>query len=233
VRVERSGGEELSSYARGAAGSLPRARRESASVRASRSVTSIARTRLRLRGPTSAGRRRLRARASNALRPAPGLTITHFSSRGRLNLTRVSRSTSWCIPRPRRRSLCVSVCFSRRARPERRRGLEICCRRGGGRRSRWEESGPLTPASFGGAVIARGRSVRRPCSASFDAPRPAPGRDTVRQRSWPGGRTELLDAAPLDTPEEQTERWVRPRMRDPHLLLLDPAGPHEARSDQS
>ncbi len=115
MRVERSGGEELSSYARGAAGSLPRARRESASVRASRSVTSIARTRLRLRGPTSAGRRRLRARASNALRPAPGLTITHFSSRGRLNLTRVSRSTSWCIPRPRRRSLCVSVCFSRRA----------------------------------------------------------------------------------------------------------------------
>jgi len=61
------------------------------------------------------------------------------------------------------------------SRPERRRGLQICCWRGGGRRSRWEESGPLTPASFGGAVIARGRSVRRLSSASFDAPHHARG----------------------------------------------------------
>jgi len=48
------------------------------------------------------------------------------------------------------------------SRPQRRRGLQIRCRRGGGRRSRWEESaGPLAPASFGRADD-RARSERLP-----------------------------------------------------------------------
>ncbi len=80
------------------------------------------------------------------------------------------------------------------SRPERRRGFQIRCRRGEGRRSRWEESvrDRSLQRRLAEPVVARGRSVRRLVQRLFDAPRPAPGRDTVRQRSWPGRRTELL-----------------------------------------
>jgi len=110
---------------------------------------------------------------SNALRPAPGPHDWSFL-------------VSWAPTR-------VSICFSRRA--DRSDGEDFKFVAGeakgvvrGGRRVRDRS----LQRRLAEPVVARGRSVRRLVQRLFDAPRPAPGRDTVRQRSWPGRRTELL-----------------------------------------
>ena len=74
--------------------------------------------------------------------------------------------------------------------------------------------------------VSGGRVCRVECNEQLsdhpsNAPRPAPGRDTVRQRSCPGVRAELL--APLrSTPHLKSKRrprWVRPQ----HARCTSPA----------
>src|SRR5712692_2939130 len=148
--------------------------------------------------------------------------------------TRVLRSTSSCIPRPRTRSLCVSICFSGEPSGARARSAgslpgdaEGVVR--GGRTVR----DLSLQRRLSEPVIARTRSARRLCGASSDAPRPAPGRDTLRQRR-PGVGADLLAVVPLDTltlKSKRRPRWVRARMREHICCSSNPTGAHETKSE--
>src|SRR2546428_318048 len=118
--------------------------------------------------------------------------IGHFSSRGP---TRVLRSTSSCIPRPRRRRSAFPFAFqgeptgatarSAGSLPTRRR-MSFALR---------GECGTSPQGRLAEPVIARVGAPATSAGPASDAPRPAPARDTVRQRSWPGG--ELIYSPPL------------------------------------